>query len=162
MWKTWGFFSLSAGSTNLDILRCLVKELGADVNWVTIAGTTCLLGAAKEDYLALVRCLVRELVADVNQGNADGSTPVLIAARIGHPAVVRCLEKEAGADENQANIQGFSPLMIAARFEHESVIAFLVEYGANLRDKFTTSTFGTAANQSKRAGARTASSNPVS
>jgi hypothetical protein len=68
---------------HLEVVRCLVQDLGADVNQATPHGWISLMIAAWKNHLAIVRCLV-ELVADVNQTmESDGRTSLIIAADIG-------------------------------------------------------------------------------
>jgi hypothetical protein len=50
-----------------NILRCLVNELGADVNLARADGVTAVYVAAQLGFLAMMRLLVKELGADVNQ-----------------------------------------------------------------------------------------------
>jgi ankyrin repeat protein len=129
---------------SLDILRCLVNELGADVNGARLSdGATPLSIAVQEGHLAVVRCMVKEFSVDVNNAMGDGVTPLFIAARKGNVAIVRCLVKELGADVNKARLDGATPLMNAARFGHEDVVTFLIKYGANV--KHSTDAYGTAA-----------------
>jgi hypothetical protein len=52
---------------NLDVCRCLVKELDADVNRALESGYTPVCIAAEESNVIMIECLVRELGADVNQ-----------------------------------------------------------------------------------------------
>jgi hypothetical protein len=72
----------------LDVMRCLVFELGADVD----QGALFDIGAADEivapplfiaaayGLLLVVNCLVKELGANVNQRSQEGTTPIYIAA----------------------------------------------------------------------------------
>jgi ankyrin repeat protein len=55
---------------NLAAMRCLVKELGADVNQRAHRGATPLHVAVEleEGLLDALQCLAKELGADVNQG----------------------------------------------------------------------------------------------
>jgi hypothetical protein len=160
---------------SLDILRCLVKELSADVNGARLEnGGTPLYAAAQIGNLALLQCLVEELGADVNQAAnegvtplyiavqesrlelgadvnqaaPDGATPSFIAAQLGHLNMVRLLVKELGADINIARKNRFTPLMVAARRKHADVVTFLIKYGANVKD--STTARGTAADISKK------------
>jgi ankyrin repeat protein len=117
-----------------DILRCLVKELGADVNGARLSdGVTPMFVAAQTRNLALVRCLVKEHGADVNQGNKDGGTPFYMAAQKGYLELVRCLVKDLGADVNQAANDGATPLCIAVQEGHLAVVRCMVkELGADV------------------------------
>jgi ankyrin repeat protein len=119
---------------SLDILRCLVKELGADVNGAQLGdGGTPLYVAAQIGNLALILFFVKELGADVNQAANDGSTPLCIAAQRGYLAVVRLLVAELGADVNQALHDGATPLHIAAQQGHLDVVRCLAkELGADV------------------------------
>jgi ankyrin repeat protein len=114
-----------------DILRCLVKELGADVNGARL--TTPLCAAVLIGNLALVQCLVKELGAEVNQAGSNGATPLYAAAQIGNVGSVQFLVKELGADINKAMQKGFTPLYIAAENGHLAVVRLLVaEFGADV------------------------------
>ena len=53
--------------SHLNAVRCLVKELGADVNKAREDSFTPLHIAAQQDHLNMVRCLVKGLEADVNK-----------------------------------------------------------------------------------------------
>jgi ankyrin repeat protein len=61
----------------VDVLRYLGKELGADVTKAGPDGCTALLHAANLGYLDDVQCLVKDLGADVNQANTNGITPLI-------------------------------------------------------------------------------------
>jgi hypothetical protein len=137
---------------SLDMYRCLVKDLGADVNGAQQNdGGTPLFVAAQNGHLALVKCLVKELGADVSQTENEGATPLFMAAQQGHLAIARCLVKEAGADVNQARQDGATPLMIAALYKQEHVVAFLIKYGADVQ--FFSPRYGTATDVSKNSQA---------
>jgi hypothetical protein len=80
------------------MLQCLVKELGADVNQVEIAGRTILSFAAQEGLFAMAKILVKDLGADINHINSKaGTTPLMIATASKHADVFKWLIKE-GAD----------------------------------------------------------------
>jgi ankyrin repeat protein len=91
----------AAGLGKLDVVRCLVRENGADVNQSEYEGASFLCIAAHEGHLDVVCCLVNEYGADVNQAKKDRATPLLIAVQKGQFTVVRFLA-EHGADINQA------------------------------------------------------------
>jgi ankyrin repeat protein len=93
-------------NNSLDIVRCLIREYGADVNQAEADGSTALFIAARLGRLDVLRCLAEDFDADVNKANANAITPLCIAA---HQRLV----DELGADVNQANYNG-PPLMIAA------------------------------------------------
>jgi ankyrin repeat protein len=117
----------------LAVVRCLVKDLGADVSLADEKGRTPVSIAAAEGDEAIMRCLAGEFGADVNITMDDGASPVYMAAQNGFEAVVRCLVKEFGADVNQATHSGCTPLFTAAQESHEAVVLCLVkELGANV------------------------------
>jgi ankyrin repeat protein len=84
--------------SRLDVVQCLVNELGADVNKPDDRGRTPLCVTAQMGVLAIMRALAKNLYADVNKTDQAGHSPLWIAARVGDLAVVQCLVKELGAD----------------------------------------------------------------
>jgi hypothetical protein len=91
----------------LDIIRCLVTELLADVNKSDDAGATPLWIAAKGGNLASVRVLVKELGADINK-TRSGITPLMVATAGKHEDVVRWLVKEGANTQISQPIDGFN------------------------------------------------------
>ena len=62
-------------------VRCLVKELGANVSQAAADGFPSLYLASQADHLDVVRCLVTELGADPNKAAENGvGAPSLVAA----------------------------------------------------------------------------------
>jgi hypothetical protein len=118
----------------LEVVRCLVQQMGADVNQVDLYGDTPLIVAAVSGILDLVLLLVMELGADINQRDPHGVTPVIAAAEIGNLAVLRCLV-QLGADIGAVNDDGYSALLISALVGHYSTAQYLLESaGANMED----------------------------
>jgi ankyrin repeat protein len=108
----------------LDIVRYLVKELGANVNQTTLSGATALHNAARQGSLDVVQCLVKELGAA--QALINGATPLYVAAHHGFLYVVQCLVKELDADVNAA-------LLIAAQNANLDVLRCLAnDFGADV------------------------------
>jgi hypothetical protein len=119
----------------LAVVRCLVKEFGADVNQRHEHAFTPLYIAAIEGKLEVVQCLVNEHGADVNLGDEQGLTPLYAVAKKGRLAVVRCLVKDLGADVNRRPKIGSTPLHIVARMGHLDVVHFLVyDLGADVNE----------------------------
>jgi ankyrin repeat protein len=141
----------TAAHGNLDVIRYLVNDVGADVNQADDQGFTPLLMAAQNAHLDSMRCLVMELGADVNQTELTGNTPLIIAVLNGHLSVVRCLVDEIGADVNLANEGGLTALMVAASNKHHKIAAYLMRHGED--SQATIPTLGTAADVSKIRGA---------
>jgi hypothetical protein len=121
---------------NYEVVLCLVRELGADVNQIDENGLLPLCSAARVGDLRMIKCLVIELGADVNRFDAAGNTPLFVAAAIGNLAVVRYLVKELDAEVNRAHNGGMSPLYIVAQQGRLDIVQCLVEeLGANVNIK---------------------------
>jgi hypothetical protein len=139
------------------MMRCLSKDLGANMHLPMPNGATPLCVAAQNGNLAMVSCLVKELDADVNEAKKDGATPVITAVDKGNLDMVHCLIKELGADANKAMDGRTTPLMTAALngniATRTSIIKSLVHPGALVR---VVSTLGAAVTLLKKAGATAA------
>jgi ankyrin repeat protein len=111
----WGSTTLilAAEKGHVAIVRCLIKELGADVHKGDESGFSAVFVAINYGQMAVARFLINEFGADVNQGNRDGCTPLYKAALEGKVEVVLALVTEMGADVNQAD-HGGSTLHVAA------------------------------------------------
>jgi hypothetical protein len=130
-----------AGYRQVNIVRYLVNELGADVDQNSSNDLTALRIAARIGCLPLLRCLAKELGANVNQANGYGLTSLYIAAQEGLLDVVCCLVNELGADVNQVNANGATSLYIAAMNDHLSVVKYLAkELGADVHQTYCTVT----------------------
>jgi ankyrin repeat protein len=71
---------------SLYVVRCLVKDLGANVEeW--LEGCTPLYAAASKGHVDVVKCLVKEFGADMYQISGDNSMSSFIAAQKGHTSV---------------------------------------------------------------------------
>jgi hypothetical protein len=118
----------------LEVVRFLVREMGADVSQGIPNGLTPLMGAARwSDKLAVMQCLV-ELGADINQATSHGMTPLMVAASRGHRAGVRCLVK-LGAEVGAVDRSGSTALHPSARNGHYSTLQYLLEEaGTNMND----------------------------
>jgi ankyrin repeat protein len=113
-------------------MRCLVDDLGANVNQVDEIGISSLHIAMQHSKLHMVRLLITELGADLGADH-DGATPLLFAATIGNIDMVRYLTSELGVDVNQANADGSTPLIVAAVLGRLAMVRFLVsEHGADV------------------------------
>jgi hypothetical protein len=124
--------SVNVGAS-LDILRCLVKELGADVNFPEKDGQTALFRAAGNGRLDVLVYLVKELGGDVFKTTLGGTTLFAMAAQKGHLDVMRYMVKEFGADVNQARQDGVTPLFLAAQNGLLLVVRCMVkELGADV------------------------------
>jgi hypothetical protein len=88
-------FKLASSRTAI-FLRCLVQDLGADVNH-TYRGVPPLLMAVTRGDLAVVRCLV-ELGADIGALSVHGDSALHVSARNGHYLTVQYLLEASGAN----------------------------------------------------------------
>jgi ankyrin repeat protein len=119
---------------SLDTLRCLVKDLGADVNQGNHeqGGNTALYVAAQRGHVDVMRCLVKEFGAKVDLGYNEGGTPLQMAAWTGNLDVIRCFVEELGADANEVSKSGGSPLIMAAGEGHLDAVRYFLKFGANV------------------------------
>jgi hypothetical protein len=163
----------------LDVVRCLVKDLGADVNQANDESCLPTDLAAELDRLYMERFeaggvsnqgghygstpliyaalqghmeMIRrlaELGANANQAEQNGCTPLIVAAQEGNLEVVRFLVREIGADVNQTKMNGATPLMVASMKKRADVVAWLVKAGADLMQSLRGGYHCTAANFSR-------------
>jgi ankyrin repeat protein len=117
-------FYVTAGLGVLGYTKCLVTELGANINGVDVDGRTALSLAAEEGRLDVVSFLIKEHGAEIDHKDAIGRTPILLAAQGGFADLVRVLAMEFGADVNEADDYGCTPLWMA--YDDISVARILV------------------------------------
>jgi ankyrin repeat protein len=118
---------------HVEVLRCLVQKLGADVNQGGIEGFTALLDAANHGHLAVVRCLI-QFGASVGGTSNDGTTALHIAALNGELDIERYLVK-LGAEVGTADNDGQTPLLLSALSGRYPTTQYLLEKaGANMDD----------------------------
>jgi hypothetical protein len=99
----------------IEVVCCVVKELGADVNQTDKRGYTPLGIAAYHGNVEMVRCLVTDLGADVNHAdNRESHTPLMTAALRAHTNVLKVLA-ELGADSNLVEDGGLTASSLAAQ-----------------------------------------------
>ncbi len=117
---------------HVDVIRCLVKEFGADVDAIGINGHTALHKAAWMGKVDAIRCLVKEFGAKVDILDNDGMTPFDHAAWYRRVDAIRYLVKECGVNVNTIDKDGYPYLHRAAMRQHIDVIRCLVkECGAD-------------------------------
>jgi hypothetical protein len=115
---------------HLNVLRCLINDLHADVNQADSYGVTAMFAAAQENNTDAIRCLL-ELRGDINQAHITRETPLHAAATNAHLNAVKCLI-ELNADVNQAHDEGATPLHEAAKYGSLEVVRCLVNSRANV------------------------------
>ncbi len=112
----------------------LINDM-ADVNGVTLAGSTPLIDACRAAQLAAVMFLVMHK-ADVNQRASDtiGTTPLIASVRSGDVRVVRfILSRKARVNDGERS--GMTALTVAAQMGDEELVEVLLEDGADVEGK---------------------------
>jgi hypothetical protein len=116
-------------------VRCLVGELGADVQQARTNGATPLCVAASFGHTAMLRLLGEELGANVGQLMRSGKSPLILAAKAGHLDAVVCLISELGADPSHADEDRRTALEHARSAGNQSIVAAIEAAAqANLRN----------------------------
>ena len=112
-----------------ELVECVIRKLGADVNATDASGRPVLYWAISEGRPEIVRALV-DAGADVNATD-DGSKPVLLRAISENPEIVRVLV-DAGADVNATNSRDEPMLLRAIWNENPEIVRVLVDAGADV------------------------------
>jgi hypothetical protein len=146
-----GPLCVAAALGNVAEVRCLIKELGADVNRPDENGVSPVFYAAMKGQLTALLCLIQDFGADANRLNKRGITPMIAAASEGYQDIVRVLVRDFGADLNHAAQDGSTALMWASYGKHASLVKWLVKEGADTQASFVNG--AGAAELSKVAGA---------
>jgi len=136
-----GFSPMESAISNnrTKSMKCLVNELGMDVETPGPNGCTAIFTAAigKIDGGGMVDCikyLVKELGANVNARDKDGSTPMFWAAQLGKVDSILCLFG-LGADVNERNNYKCTPMFLAAGNGQIKSIGCLAGMGADVNAK---------------------------
>jgi ankyrin repeat protein len=123
----------AAQEENVAVIRCLIKELAADVHITDLEGFSAVFAAISFGHLDVARYLINECGGDINQAKKDGFTPLYWAAQEGDVELVLTLVKELGADVNETDHEGSSPLHVAAECGNLDVVRALVkQLGADI------------------------------
>jgi hypothetical protein len=125
--------NIAVGRGYLNVMRCLVQQMGADVSQI-LHGDTALIIATESNNPDAAKCLVMELGADINQGGIYGVTPLIVAARDGKLYAIDYLVA-LGAEVGKVDDWGETALLTSAREGHYSTMQYLLEEaGANMDD----------------------------
>jgi ankyrin repeat protein len=121
---------LAAQRNDLNMITCLIEELGADINQVDFTSYSPLKAAVQEGNIEAVR-LLRKLGADVKTGsNVD---VLQVAARVGNVDMVKYFVEEVGIDVTLDCGVSASALNAAVQFGQLDVLKCLVtELGADV------------------------------
>jgi ankyrin repeat protein len=103
---------------------------GADVNQLSVDGTTALHWAVYRKDLELVEMLL-EQGADPDMRNAYGATPMTVASEHGDYAIMKALV-DAGGDIEAPNGEGQTLLMAVARTGNTATAGLLLDKGADV------------------------------
>lgn len=112
-----------------DAALALISD-GADVNQLSVDGTTALHWAVYKKDHELVSMLLDE-DADPNIRNEYGATPMTVASEHGDYAIMQALI-EAGGDVESPNGEGQTLLMAVARTGNIDTAKLLIDKGANV------------------------------
>jgi hypothetical protein len=120
-------------SGNLDVMRCLIMDLGADINQENVHDFSQLMTAVLKGNLVVMRCLVEEFGADVNAKAGNGLTPLVFAAIHSNTKVLRFMVNELGADVDKEDKARITPVTMAVQRGGVDMLRFLgQELGANV------------------------------
>jgi ankyrin repeat protein len=120
---------LAAMNGRVAAVRCIIKELSADVNRKDSDGWIAMQFAACSGHADVMLCMAMEFGVDVHQTMPGGRSALFVGAALGHVAVVRCMIKELGADVNQATHKGGTPLFMVAKRGFMAGVQCLVSEG---------------------------------
>jgi hypothetical protein len=124
---------MAAQKGHMAVMRCMVMELGYDVNTSNRIGATPCFVAAQHGNLAVLKCLVKELGADINI-TAHGSVTPLMAASINkHAEIVQWMIKEGADTQTPAPIHSHDFVGTAA--DASKAVGASVEQTASLEAK---------------------------
>ncbi|KNE55980.1 hypothetical protein AMAG_01826 [Allomyces macrogynus ATCC 38327] len=131
--------SLAACADDKFLIKVLVEEGGAHVDYRTPDGKTALHLAAQSNKVVGVRSLVLTARAWVDaEETATRATSLHAAAAAGHVDVVEAL-LTLRANPNAVDSLGRTPLHAACSNNHASVVTWLLRYGADANAQMTSS-----------------------
>lgn len=113
---------------NEELVKRLVEDHDADVNFTDKFNRTALLMAAKNGHKAVVEILLAKggIALDLKD-NLHGRTPLSWAAGLGHEAIVELLLTRGGIDINSKDLEcGWTPLSWAAAYGYDRVVKLLL------------------------------------
>ncbi|KAJ3373061.1 SH3 and multiple ankyrin repeat domains protein 3 [Allomyces arbusculus] len=131
--------SLAACADDKFLIKVLVEEGGAHVDYRTPDGKTALHLAAQSNKVVGVRSLVLTARAWVDaEETATRATSLHVAAAAGHIDIVEAL-LTLRANPNAVDSLGRTPLHAACSNNHASVVTWLLRYGADANAQMASS-----------------------
>ncbi|MGE3954250.1 MAG: ankyrin repeat domain-containing protein [Parachlamydiales bacterium] len=125
--------SKAAFAGDLESVKRLIEEEGADVNLVNSGGFTALHLAAHQGHTEVLGYLL-DKGADVKQKTEAGCSALHFAAGNGREEIVSTLLSK-GAEVDSPDSEGITPLMYAAVRGHDSTMSKLKDAGADEKRK---------------------------
>jgi ankyrin repeat protein len=140
----YGFLHKAVMACDLEMVKLLLEQIGADVNIKAKLGDTPLhlvavhsydqaYSAADKDYLEIAKLLIK-YGGDIQAKNFFGNTPLHEAVKYGQLEITKLL-LEHGVDINVINELGQNPLHIAIQEGHLAVFKILLKHGADINTK---------------------------
>jgi ankyrin repeat protein len=124
---------VAALNGHIEMVLCLIKEFGCDLNEREWKGRSLLHSACESGVTSLVRIMILEHKADVNAVDDSQVLPIHVAAWKGHTDVVLRLIEEFGCDPSRTGGIGRSLLHHACQGGDVSLVKTLIgKYGADM------------------------------
>ena len=119
-----------------EVVQCVIRELGADVNATDDDGRPMLYWAILVSTSEVVQVLV-DAGADVNTTDDNGEPMLLLAINVGdNPVELVKILVEAGADVNATDDRGYPILFWAIQKNNPEIVRLLVDAGADVDAKY--------------------------
>jgi len=109
-----------------EIVACLVKVKGCDVNKTDRMGNTSLMWAARRENEGVVKTLLGRDDINPDKPNNGGETPLYWAATYGYEGVVKILLGRDDVNPDKPGSGGQTPLCSAATYGYEGVVKMLL------------------------------------
>ena len=122
----------AAQSNQLDMVRVLVGELGADVDVCDRNGCTPLSHAIRNGAVAMARALLVDYRAAIHLLDVQGRSVLSLACRHNVEPVVEMLTDERGMDDMHRDNDGWTPLHECAHAGWVAIARRLVAYGSEV------------------------------
>lgn len=119
----------------LTVVKRLLEEKRAQINWKDYFEMTPLNWAARNGHQAVVKLLLEQEDVQVNSKDDMGRTPLSLAARFGREAVVKLLLDRTDVQVDSKDRDDRTPLLVAVSHGHEAIVRLLLKRGAQVESK---------------------------